>query len=169
LLGRTLPRAGITTYYIDTRLPFGHAKAPEAFCRIAAAVRAMMAAQGYQATVNYVADFSLVEGSVEECDAACHALACLLPSLGFEENLPKRCPPATQQIFLGLLYNTAAPGPHPMTITVPEDKLRRAEHISSFPLSACQCTYRSPRSSLLLGSSTTSAMPSGQLVLSADA
>jgi hypothetical protein len=38
---------GITTYYIDTRLPFGHAKAPEAFCRIAAAVRAMMAAQGY--------------------------------------------------------------------------------------------------------------------------
>ena len=125
------PTTGVTTYYIDTRLPFGHAKAPEAFCRIAAAVRAMMAAQGYQATINYVDDFFVVEGTAEECELASQALSRLLPSLGFEENLPKRCPPATQQIFLGLLYNTAALGPHPMTITVPEDKLRRAERIAA--------------------------------------
>ena len=123
--------SGHTSYYIDTRLPFGHAKAPEAFCRLAAAVRAMMAAQGFPATVNYVDDFFVVQGPEAACQAAADALAALLTSLGFEQNLPKYCPPATSQIFLGLLYNTAAEGPAPITITVPEDKLLRAEQLAA--------------------------------------
>ena len=123
--------SGRTTYYIDTRLPFGHAKAPEAFCRLAAAVRAMMAARGFSATVNYVDDFFVVQGPAADCQAAADALDSLLISLGFEQNLAKYCPPATSQTFLGLLYNTAAAGPQPITITVPEDKLLRAERMAA--------------------------------------
>lgn len=123
--------SGRTTYYIDTRLPFGHAKAPEAFCRLAAAVRAIMAARGFSAIINYVDDFFVVDGTEAACQAAADALAADLISLGFEQNLPKYCPPATSQIFLGLQYNTAAKGPAPITITVPEDKLLRAEQLAA--------------------------------------
>ena len=125
------PSTGHTEYYIDTRWPFGHAKAPEVFCRISAAVRAMMAAAGFDATVVYVDDFLVVAGSQDACEAARAFLSQLLAELGFTENIPKRCAPAQTQIFLGLQYCTVATGPHPVTVTVPEDKLRKAEALAA--------------------------------------
>jgi len=111
------PATGVLRYYTDHRLPFGHAKAPELFCRISAAVRAMMAAMGYAATVVFVDDFFVIAADRPLCAAALAALAGLLAELGFEESLKKRLLPAQQQIFLGLLYDTASPGAYPVTVT----------------------------------------------------
>ena len=125
------PATGVLRYYTDHRLPFGHAKAPELFCRISAAVRAMMAAMGYAATVVFVDDFFVIAADRPLCAAALAALAGLLAELGFEESLKKRLLPAQQQIFLGLLYDTASPGAYPVTVTVPTPKLRKAEALAA--------------------------------------
>jgi hypothetical protein len=114
------PASGALRFYGDTRLPFGHAKAPELFCRISAAVRAILAAHGHGASVVFVDDFLLIGTTEPVCRAALRALSALLASLGFEESLPKRCEPAQRQVFLGLQYDTATPGPHPVTVTVPK-------------------------------------------------
>lgn len=125
------PASGALRFYGDTRLPFGHAKAPELFCRISAAVRAILAAHGHGASVVFVDDFLLIGTTEPVCRAALRALSALLASLGFEESLPKRCEPAQRQVFLGLQYDTATPGPHPVTVTVPEAKLRKAEDLAT--------------------------------------
>jgi len=122
---------GVMRYFSDTRLPFGHAKAPEIFCRLSAAVRAMMVTRGFDATVVFVDDFFLVAGEPAACQAAQDELSRLLRSLGFSESFKKRLSPSQCQIFLGLQYNSATPGPHPVTITVPEEKLRKAETLAA--------------------------------------
>ena len=65
------------------------------------------------------------------CAAALAALSGLLAELGFEESLKKRLLPAQQQIFLGVLYDTASPGAYPVTVTVPAPKLRKAEALAA--------------------------------------
>ena len=120
-------------FIINTRLPFGLACSPEIFCRLTAAVRAMMAAAGFEATFVYVDDFFVVEGTEQACQAAREALSALLPALGFTEKIAKRHDPSQTCVLLGLMYATNADGNGKMTITVPESKLRKAE------LLAAQC------------------------------
>jgi hypothetical protein len=123
---------GKPVYYIDTRWPFGHAKAPELFCRITAAVRAMMAAAGMPNVVVYVDDFFIIEATQLQCEHVRAALSQLLEQLGFTENIPKRLSPAQEQIFLGLQYCTVPTNGHRgMSITVPEDKLLKAERMAT--------------------------------------
>jgi len=131
LLGHKWLLKGQIRFIINTRLPFGLACSPEIFCRLTAAVRAMMAAAGFTATFIYVDDFFLVEGSHEACKKAQEALSALLPALGFTEKLSKRCGPSQQCLLLGLQYATNADGNGKMTVTVPEDKLRKAEKTGS--------------------------------------
>ena len=93
------PASGALRLYVTThacRLQ-ARAKAPELFCRISAAVRAILAAHGHSASVGSVDDFLLIGTTEPLCRAALRALSALLASLAFEESLPKRCEPAQRQ------------------------------------------------------------------------
>jgi len=77
-------------YIGDTRLPFGWAGSPEAFCRLTMAVRSMLAAQGHKTIIAYVDDFLIIGASYEECKASLDALLQLLrPSLGVHRRRTK--------------------------------------------------------------------------------
>ena len=131
LLGIKWRIKGTVCYILNTRLPFGLSNSPEIFCRLTAAVRAMMAAAGFTATFVYVDDFFVVEGTKEACTAAQEALSLLLPALGFTEKLSKRWGASQECILLGLHYATNSDSNGKMTVTVPEDKMRKAELLAA--------------------------------------
>ena len=81
---------GSPRYYIDTRCPFGLKCSPEIFCRITAAVKVMLAAQGIQAVVVYVDDFLIIALEEEECAKALELVLKILRShLGFTISDPR--------------------------------------------------------------------------------
>ena len=117
-------------YYEDTRSPFGLKNAPETFCRLTAAVRAMMVARGFKHVIVYVDDFLVMAETREECKRALDALLEVLRELGFT-TCPKKTEQPTQTImFLGMRLCTNEDGHGKMTVTVPEDKLRKAEEMA---------------------------------------
>lgn len=126
LLAYKWTRRGIPEYYLDTRFPFGLRCSPEIFCRLSQAVRAMMAARGYDATVVYVDDFWIIAATEAECEEAKQTLVALLRSLGFTLSEHKIEGPAQTMAFLGLLLSTNHDGKGGMQVTVPSDKLEKA-------------------------------------------
>jgi len=120
-------RGGKLRYYADNRLPFGWTGSPEIFCRISQAVRLMMAARGYTLTVVYVDDFLIIAHTQAECKLALDVLLQLLEDLGFTVSPTKTVQPCQSILFLGLLLESNLEGTGKMQITVPEDKLLKAE------------------------------------------
>lgn len=114
-------------YFIDTRLPFGMRNSPEIFCRISTAVRAMMVARGYVDVVVYVDDFLILAPTEEQCKIALETLLSLLAQLGFTVSANKTVQPTQEIIFLGMLLRTNEDGDGKMSVTVPEEKLQKAE------------------------------------------
>lgn len=114
-------------YFIDQRLPFGMRNSPEIFCRISTAVRAMMVAKGYEDVVVYVDDFLLLAPTEARCKEALDVLLALLEQLGFTVSAKKTVQPTQEIIFLGMLLRTNADGNGAMSVTVPEEKMRKAE------------------------------------------
>lgn len=126
------PREGAQPrYFIDKRLPFGMRNSPEFFCRISTAVRAMMAARGFVDVVVYVDDFLLLAPTEERCKEALDTLLLLLEQLGFTVSEKKTVQPTQDIIFLGMQLRTNADGNGKMTVTVPEDKMLRAEMMAA--------------------------------------
>lgn len=107
----------------DTRLPFGWAGSPEAFCRLTAAVRSMMVADGHKSILVYVDDFLIISASREECQTTLDRLLQLLLALGFTVAENKTAGPAQDMTFLGLRLQSNEDGAGRMTVEVPKDKL----------------------------------------------
>ena len=120
-------RGGRMRYYADNRLPFGWTGSPEIFCRITQAVRLMMASRGYNLTIVYVDDFLIIAQTEAECKIALDILLQLLDDLGFTVSPTKTVEPCQRIIFLGLLLESNLEGIGKMQITVPEEKLLKAE------------------------------------------
>lgn len=118
---------GVTRYCIDKRATMGHASSPSFFCRLSQAVRAIMAAEGHEASVVFVDDFFIIDLERDVCEEARRSLSRLLSSLGFEEKEEKREGPIQDMVFLGLRYETNRDAHGDMLVSVPEDKLRKAE------------------------------------------
>ena len=117
-------------YYVDTRFPFGLKNSPEIFCRLSTAVRAMMAARGYTATVVYVDDFLIIAETQEQCHLALDALLALLADLGFTVSAKKTVHPTQTIVFLGIRLSTNVDGNGGMQISVPHDKLTKAADVA---------------------------------------
>ena len=131
--GSTQPR-----YLGDTRLPFGWAGSPEAFCRLSTAVRAMMAARGHKSTVVYVDDFLIIGASQGECNTSLSCLLQLLPDLGFTVADNKTAGPSQDMLFLGLRLQSNADGKGRMCVTVPEEKLTETLEVVQLLLARCR-------------------------------
>ena len=133
LLGfKWTPRGGTApSYYIDTRCPFGLKCSPEIFCRITASIKVMLAAHGVTAVVVYVDDFLILADTQADCAAALELLLKLLRLLGFTISEHKTVQPAQQLTFVGFQLDTNADGKGEMRVTVPEEKLRKAEEIAA--------------------------------------
>ena len=129
-------------YIRDTRLPFGWAGSPEAFCRLTAAVRAMMVASGHKSILVYVDDFLIIGASFEECKTSLDCLLQLLHTLGFTVAEEKTAGPAQDMAFLGLRLQSNADGAGQMTVEVPKDKLEEVVETVQLLLSR----NRKPRS-----------------------
>ena len=110
-------------YLRDTRLPFGWAGSPEAFCRLTAAVRSMLAAAGHKSIIVYVDDFLIIGASREECQTTLDRLLQLLHALGFTVADNKTAGPTQDITFLGLRLQSNEDGAGRMTVEVPKDKL----------------------------------------------
>jgi len=117
---------GRTRFFQDTRFPFGLKCSPEIFCRISQAVRAMLAAKGYRATVVYVDDFWVIAPTEAECEQAKQMLLSLLHNLGFTVSAHKVVGPLQKLDFCGLTLDTNADGRGQMRVTVPPEKLEKA-------------------------------------------
>ena len=131
LLGfKTGSPGGHQQYYVDTRFPFGLKNSPEIFCRISAAVRAMMAARGYTTTVVYVDDFLIIAETQTQCQFALDALLALLADLGFTVSAKKTVQPTQTIVFLGIQLSTNVDGNGAMLISVPRDKLTKARDVA---------------------------------------
>ena len=123
---------GSPRYYIDTRCPFGLKCSPEIFCRITAAIKVMLAAQGVRAVVVYVDDFLIIALEEDECARALElVLKILRAHLGFTISDPKTVPPTQQLTFVGFVLATNVGGTGEMRITIPEEKLRKAEDMAA--------------------------------------
>ena len=123
---------GSPRYYIDTRCPFGLKCSPEIFCRITAAIKVMLAAQGVRAVVVYVDDFLIIALEEDECARALElVLKILRAHLGFTISDPKTVPPTQQLTFVGFVLATNVGGTGEMRITIPEGKLRKAEDMAA--------------------------------------
>ena len=68
------------SYLVDTRLPFGSKRSPVIFNRLSQAVKAMMAARGYD-IVAYLDDFLIVSDTREKCLTGLNTLLTLLRAL----------------------------------------------------------------------------------------
>ena len=69
-------------YLVATRLPFGSKRSPVIFNRLSQAVKAMMAARGYD-IVAYLDDFLIVSDTRGKCLTGLNTLLTLLRALGF--------------------------------------------------------------------------------------
>ena len=122
---------GVMRYCEDKRATMGHAASPAFFCRLSQAVRAILAAEGCEAAVVFVDDFFQLEQKESQSQEARERLSELLKSLNFTEKLAKREGPTQDIVFLGLRYETNVGGAGEMRITVPEDKMRKAEEVAT--------------------------------------
>lgn len=104
---------------------------PAIFSRLSHAVRAMMAARGRSAVVVYVDDFLIIAPTHAECQEALELLLKLLTQLGFTVSAKKIVLPCQSLTFLGLLLESNVDNAGGMRVTVPEDKLRKAEAIAA--------------------------------------
>ena len=122
---------GAKQYYTDTRCPFGLRCSPEIFCRLSHAVRAILTARGHEATIVYVDDFLLLAATAQGCRMAMDALLALLRELGFAISENKILGPDQTMVFCGLQLCTNTDGQGTMTVTVPQEKLRKAETLAA--------------------------------------
>ena len=104
------------SYYFDTVLAMGQRNAAMACSRTTDAVMHMHRDDGY-AGVNYLDDLIGVSSPETGCEAY-NSLGQLLLDLGLLENFAKACPPATEQVVLGVLVNTVDG-----TVSVPPARL----------------------------------------------
>lgn len=121
------PEGGRDRYFVDTRLPFGLKNSSEIFCRLSTAVRAMMVTRGYESVVVYVDDFLIIEDAQERCAQALQALLELLGGLGFTVSPHKTVQPTHELTFLGYMLRTNEGDAGAMSISVPQEKLRKAQ------------------------------------------
>lgn len=142
------PRGGVKRYFVDTRFPFGLKCSPEIFCRVSQAVRAMMAAAGFDACVVYVDDFLVLGATAAECQHALDCLLRLLDDLGFTISPAKTVLPTQMLVFLGLQLATNVDGRGLMEVTVPAEKLERARALAASLSGARECSRRSLESAL---------------------
>ena len=105
------------SYLVDTRLPFGSKRSPVIFNRLSQAVKAMMAARGYD-IVAYLDDFLIVSDTREKCLTGLNTLLTLLRALGFHINYSKLEGPGQRLVFLGITLDTAK-----MTLEIPQNKI----------------------------------------------
>ena len=73
---------GVMRYCRDKRATMGHKKSPEFFCRLSQAVRAILAAEGLEASVVFAHDFFQTERLEYDSEEAREHLSELLVSLG---------------------------------------------------------------------------------------
>ena len=115
----------------DERLPFGAARSPEIFNRIAQAVREIMKRKCYDTLIVFLDDFLVKGRSYGECLQALNDLLRLLRHLGFQINYNKIEGPTREIRFLGIVLDSIT-----MNLPIPEDNLRDVEStMKSFPTS----------------------------------
>ena len=127
------------SYYHDKVLVMGQRNAGMSCTRTTDAVVYIHRSEGHNAT-NYLDDFIGVAPPLS-ADEAYNDLGTLLRMLGLEENVPKACPPATQQAVLGVLIDTVA-----LTISVTPERMNEIKEIVTLWLSKATATKSALRS-----------------------
>ena len=156
---------GKMTIITNTRLVFGLAQAAESFCRLTQAVRAMLAALGVPASVVYADDFWIIEGDQLACDRALEILLQLLKELGWSENDRKRITATQASVHCGILYETNVENQGILRVSVPPDKLQRAQVLASTLLQQRNITLRQLQSAIGIFAHLTATIWTGKTYL----
>ena len=124
------PINGVFKILSSSRLVFGLAQAAESFCRATQATRAILAALGVPASVVFSDDFWIITGDELSCQLALDILLALLDKLGWMENIKKRLLPSQDSVHCGIRFETNADGAGSMRVSVPPDKMQRAQQLA---------------------------------------
>ena len=125
------PINGVFKILSSSRLVFGLAQAAESFCRATQATRAILASLGVPASVVFSDDFWLITGDELSCQRALDILLSLLKQLGWMENIKKRLLPSQDSVHCGIRFETNADGAGSMRVSVPPEKMQRAQQLAT--------------------------------------
>ena len=125
------PINGVIKILSSSRLVFGSAQATESFCRPTQATRAILEALGIPASVVFSDDFWIITGDEQSCQHALNILLFLLEQLGWTENIKKRLLPSQDSVHCGIRYETNADGAGAMRISIPPEKMQRAQQLAT--------------------------------------
>ena len=104
-------------FYLNLSVPFRYRLGSFFFSKISDSIRYIMAKNGHNALMNYIDDL-IYCGLPSTVDQSYQFLLILLQDLGLDVSHKKLCPPDTEVICLGILFNTVD-----RTISIPPDKL----------------------------------------------
>ena len=111
--------------FFDRMLPMGLRMAAMACQRTTNAVSSICAHAGFD-VLNYLDDFIGVESNLVRAEESFSHLEQLLADLGLVESQDKAEPPATQQVILGVLFDTNA-----LTMSITKERLLEIEELLS--------------------------------------
>ena len=104
--------------YLDLSFPFGYRLGAFFFSKISDAVRYIMNKNGHNALMNYIDDL-IYCGLPSNIGHSYQFLLDLLQDLGLDISTKKLCPPATNVICLGIMFDTVN-----RSISIPDNKLQ---------------------------------------------
>jgi len=102
-----------STYFYDTKLPFGASKSPSIFQSLLSAVCRIMKLHNV-IVIAYLDDFLIIDESYDKCRNSLQKLLEILRLLGFHINYDKIVRPTQRLVFLGVLIDTVE-----MTLSLP--------------------------------------------------
>ena len=121
---------GVIKILSSSRLVFGLGQAAESFCRPSQATRAILAALGVPSSVVFSDDYWIITGDEQSCQLALDTLLFVLEQLGWAENSKKRLPPSQDTVHCGIRFETNADGSGSMRVSVPPEKMQRAQQLA---------------------------------------
>ena len=121
--------------YFDTSLPMG-LKSAALFCqRLTNLIRHILEDRGVK-TVNYLDDFGGA-ATWEQADRNYSVLGEVLNQAGLGDAVEKRCSPANQMLFLGILFDSSN-----LTVSIDSNRLQELRDLLDSWLTAEQCTRK---------------------------
>lgn len=127
----------LSTYMVDTRLPFGARRSPEIFNKLTQAVCRIMKSQGFSPVLAYLDDFLIIADDKKSCQETLQGLLQLLRHLGFAINYNKLVQPSQRLTFLGIVLDTVNG-----TLELPSQKINELWTMLSKLYAKKKCTKR---------------------------
>ena len=112
-------------YYLDLSLPFGYRLGSIFFQKLSDSIRYIMNKNGFLGLHNYL-DNLIYCGLPSEVQKPYQFLTSLLQELGLAISQKKLCPPSTQVVCLGILFDTKT-----RTMSIPPEKMSDIRNICS--------------------------------------